>query len=445
MVECRTLSVVSESAERQRLRQDALACLWAAVSAAEPGQLVARHLRSTGDSLPGAGAVHLAAIGKAAPAMARSAAAALGERLAAGVVVMPPGAQGPLPPGCRSIVGGHPVPDAGSVAGGRAIFELVDGLGVDDLLLCLISGGGSALMSLPPEGLTLADVQATTGALLRAGATIRELNPVRKHQERLKGGQLARAAAPATTLVLVLSDVVGDPLDVIASGPMAPDVTSFVDAVEVMHRRDVWDEVPAAVRRHLDAGLRGEAEENPKAGDRCFERVEVCVVGNNRLAAEAALAEAGRLGYATRLLTTELTGEAREVGRELAASALAERATESAAPTCLVAAGETTVTVTGSGSGGRNQELALGAALALAGSEGILLASAGTDGIDGPTDAAGAFADGATLRRARARGLDPEAALRNNDAYPFFEALGDLIVTGPTGTNVMDLQLVFWR
>ena len=427
------------------LRADALACLRAAIAAVEPERLVRRALASGDELLLGSGPVRVAAIGKAAAAMVRGAAAALGERFAGGVVVMPPGPGQELPSGCRAIAGGHPVPDAGSVAGGRAVLELAEGLGSDDLLLCLISGGGSALMTLPPEAVSLADVQATTGALLRAGATIGELNAVRKHLDRLKGGRLARAAAPARVLALVLSDVVGDPLDVIASGPVSPDPTTFAEAVEVLRRRGVRDAVPAVVREHLDRGLRGEAAESPKPADRCFERVVVRIVGNNRMAAEAAVAEAARRGYAARLLTTELIGEAREAGRELATSALAERARGAAGPSCLVAAGETTVTVTGGGSGGRNQELALGAALALAGSEGVLLASAGTDGVDGPTDAAGALADGATLERAAALGLDPEAALGDNDAYPFFRALGDLIVTGPTGTNVMDVQVVLWR
>ena len=427
------------------LRQDVLACLRAAIDAVEPESLVRRHLGSPAAAPPGDGAVHLAAVGKAAAAMARGAAEVLGSRIGGGVVVSPPGAGGEPPAGCRALTGGHPVPDAGSVAGGRAVLELAGGLGTDDHLLCLLSGGGSALMTLPPAGVSLADLRATTAALLRGGATIAELNAVRKHLDQLKGGRLARAAAPARTLGLVLSDVVGDPLDVIASGPLSPDPTTFADAVEVLRRRGVWRRAPEAVRAHLDAGLRGERQESPKKGDRCFERVVVRIVGNNELAAEAAQAEAERRGYPTRLMTTALVGEAREAGGALAAAARADRAAAPGAPGGLVAAGETTVTVRGGGSGGRNQELALGAAQALAGSEGLLLGSAGTDGIDGPTDAAGALADGSTLERAAELGLDAAAALADNDAYPFFEALGDLIVTGPTGTNVMDVQVALWR
>ena len=431
-------------ADGASLRQDALACLRAAIAAVDPERLVCRHLRAPAAAPPGAGAVRVVAIGKAARAMTRGAAKALGGRFAGGVLVLPAGDGEDPPEGCRAIAGGHPVPDAGSVAGGRAVLELAEGLGADDHLLCLISGGGSALMTLPPEGLSLSHVQETTGALLRAGATIAELNAVRKHLDRLKGGRLARAAAPARTLGLVLSDVVGDPLDVIASGPLSPDPTTYAEAVEVLRRRGVWRTVPGSVRAYLDRGLRGEVEESPKDGDRCFERVVVRIVGNNELAAEAARGEAEERGYAARLLTTELVGEAREAGRELAAAALAARAQSSGGRGGLVAAGETTVTVTGAGSGGRNQELALGAALALDGSDGLVVASAGTDGIDGPTDAAGAMADGATVRRAAELGADARAALGDNDAYPFFDALGDLIVTGPTGTNVMDVQVALW-
>ncbi len=336
------------------------------------------------------------------------------------------------------------MPDREGVEGGRAILELAARLGADDLLLALISGGGSALMTLPPADVALDELQSLTAELLRAGATIGELNCVRKHLDRLKGGRLARAAAPAGALALLLSDVVGDPPDVIASGPVSPDPTTFDMAIEVLRRFDLWATAAPALRRHLERGARGEIEESPGPGDPCFDGVETRVVGSNRIAAEAALAEAARRGYRTLLLTTLLTGEAREAGRVLAALGLEARRSGHPlpAPACLLAAGETTVTVRGSGKGGRNQELALGAAQALAGSAGLLVASIGTDGVDGPTEAAGALADGETLARAARIGLDAGAALADNDAYPFFEALGDLIVTGPTGTNVMDLVLI---
>lgn len=405
------------------------------------------------DVLKVPGVVRVVGIGKAAGAMARGAAAVLGGALE-GVLVVPAGLEAGAPAGPVVFGGGHPVPSVAGVKGAGAVLALAEGLGDGDLLLCLVSGGGSALMTLPPEGVSLEDVQATTGVLLRAGATIRELNTVRKHLDRLKGGRLARAAAPARVLALVLSDVVGDPLDVIASGPVSPDPTTFADAVAVLGRHGLWPAgVPASVREHLERGLRGEAEESPGSGDPALSRVEAHMVGSNRLAAEAARAEAERRGYRTLLLSTLVTGEAREVGRVLAG--LGAEALRSgrplAPPACLVAAGETTVTVTGAGRGGRSQEVALGAALALdellsgdatSGGERVLVLAAGTDGVDGPTDAAGALATGTTVRRAREADLDPRRALAANDAYPCFEALGDLVITGPTGTNVMDLMLV---
>lgn len=433
-----------------RLREDALACLGAAVDAVEPEKLVRRFLEGHPSRVDVPGAIHVAGIGKAAAAMARGAAAVLGERLVGGALIVPAGQEAGAPERLAVFSGGHPVPDANGVRGAERVLGLAASLDEDDLLCCLISGGGSALMTLPPEGVSLDDLRATTRRLLEAGATIDELNVVRKHLDRLKGGRLAHAAAPARVLALVLSDVVGDPLDVIASGPVSPDPTTYADALAVLDRHGLRDVVPAAVREHLRRGAAGLEEESPGPGDPAFERVRAEIVGNNRLAAEAAQAEGGRRGYATRLLSTTVIGEAREVGRRLADRTVEVLRDERpvASPACLVAAGETTVTVRGGGRGGRNQEVALGAAIALdqrlqaAEAERVLIASLGTDGIDGPTDAAGALATGGTLRRARARGLDAAGALADNDAYPFFRALDDLVVTGPTGTNVMDLMLV---
>lgn len=425
----------------ERLRADAKALLQAAIAAAIPEPLVAEHLAARTEE---GAEMRIAAIGKAAAAMAHGALRALGEGARPGVLIVPENDATTTPPGFEVFRGGHPVPNAASVAGAEAIRRLAESLGADGRLLFLISGGGSALMTLPPAGLTLDHVLTTTRALLHAGATIGELNTVRKHLDELKGGRLARHAAPARVLGLVLSDVVGDPLDTIASGPLSPDPTTFDSAVEILHRRGIWETLPELVRRHLERGAAGEEPESAKPGEACFETTEVVVVGNNRLAAEAALAEAGRRGYRTLLLTTSLTGEAREVGGVLAALAREIRVSGHplAPPACLVAAGETTVTVRGQGRGGRNQELALGAAFGLEGLEGALVASAGTDGIDGPTDAAGAWADGETLARATACGLDARQALADNDAYGFFEPLRDLILLGPTGTNVMDVQVV---
>lgn len=446
------------------LRRDALACLRRGIEAVEPSRLVSEFLSGLDetDRLPShRGAVSIIAIGKAAGTMAAGAASVLGERLAGGVLIVPAGQETAIDGPFEVHGGGHPIPSPAGVAGAEAVASLARRAGADDLLLHLVSGGGSALMTLPPDGITLADVQATTDLLLRAGATIAELNCVRKHLDRLKGGRLARLAAPAQSLGLVLSDVIGDPLDVIASGPLSPDPTTFTDAHRVLEQYALWKHLPTAVRRHLAAGARGRTVESPKNDDPCFSIVSTRIVGSNSIAADAVVAEATRRGYVVRLLTTSLTGEAREVGRDLATQALQirsqgqppqvvgeaapHRAAGIALPACLVAAGETTVTVHGAGSGGRNQELALGAAVALDGHDGCLIASIGTDGIDGPTDAAGACADGSTLKRARALGRDADAALADNDTYPFFRDLGDLIVTGPTGTNVMDLQIALIR
>ncbi|MBI4520068.1 MAG: DUF4147 domain-containing protein [Gemmatimonadetes bacterium] len=425
-----------------RLRRDARRCLDTALRAVDPERLVTDALRE--EVLAAGSSVLLVAVGKAAAAMARGARAVIGERVAQGIVLAPRGATPPAPPPLQTFHGGHPVPDEAGVAGAQAVLDLVRGAGRSDQILLLLSGGGSALMTLPPDDITLHDVRTVTAQLLAAGAPIEDLNCVRKHLDRLKGGQLAREAAPAHVLALVLSDVVGDPLDVIASGPVSPDPTTFADAINVLERYRVWASAPPAVRDHLEAGRAGDVPETPKRGERPFARVRARLVGRGRTAAAAALAEAAVLGYETHLLSDSLTGEAREVGRSLAE--IGRRVRDSGVPlpppACLAAAGETVVTVRGDGVGGRNQELALAAALALENVDGVIVASMGTDGIDGPTDAAGALATWTTLARARRAGLDPRAALDRNDSYPFFRALGDLIVTGPTGTNVMDLQLV---
>lgn len=437
------------------LRTDALACFHQAVAAVEPSRLVRDDLLQLG-SLSAPKRVKLVAVGKAAVAMARGAVEALPGRVDQGVVITLATAGADLPCMFEIHEGGHPIPNEEGLRGAEAIRLLAEDLGRDDILLCLISGGGSALMTLPSEGLCLADLQQTTDHLLRAGATIGELNSVRKHLDQLKGGRLAAAAFPARVEALVLSDVVGDALDVIASGPVTPDPTTFEEALGVLQRRGILTAVPRAVRDHLERGVRGELAESPKVDDPCFENTRTRIVGNNRLAVHAAVEEARRRGYEPMALSTVVTGEAREVGQMLAALGqdLRRGAGPISPPACLLLAGETTVTVRGAGRGGRNQEVALGAALALHEIEqsalernvrkgnSVLIASLGTDGIDGPTDAAGAMAWHDTVERARGLDLDAPRALADNDAYPFFEALGDLVRTGPTGTNVMDLMLV---
>jgi hydroxypyruvate reductase len=315
----------------------------------------------------------------------------------------------------------------------------------NDVVICLLSGGGSALLPLPVPGVTLDDLQRLTSDLLRCGATINEINAVRKHLSQVQGGQLARLAAPAPVIALILSDVVGSPLDVIASGPTVPDTSTFADALGVLERYGIIEQTPPAIVAHLRRGLSGDVPETPKPGDPVFEHVQTLVIGDNRIAAQAAVQQAAELGLHTLLLSTYVEGEAREVAKVLAGlgKEIARYGQPLPRPACLIAGGETTVTIRGQGKGGRNQELALAAAIALDGWDDVLLLTVATDGGDGPTDAAGAFADGTTVARARVQGLNPAAYLANNDAYNFFQALGDLLITGPTRTNVNDLTLIF--
>jgi glycerate 2-kinase len=412
----------------------------AALAAVDLVSAIRRHVHREGDELVVAGhhydlgdyeRVFVVGGGKAAVPMAAAVAELLDEWLTEGVVVTKYGhTHGQSIPGIQVIEAAHPVPDENSVLGARAVAELAERATERDLIFCFISGGGSALLTLPVPGLTLADFQALTDALLRCGATINEINTVRKHCSGIMGGNLARLAAPARSITLILSDVVGDPLDVIASGPTVPDPTSLVDARDVLRRYEI-PEPPSL-------------QETPKPGDPVFERVQNVVVGSNRLAALAAVERARELGFDALLLSTYVEGEAREVGRVAAALAKGMRAHGDplSPPACLVWGGETTVTVRGEGKGGRNQELALAAALALDGWRDVLIMALATDGTDGPTDAAGAVVTGETLAHAREMGLDACAALEANDSYRFFDGLGDLIRTGPTGTNVNDLLFV---
>jgi glycerate 2-kinase len=339
----------------------------------------------------------------------------------------------------------HPVPDAAGVDATRAIVDLLESTTADDLVICVISGGGSALLTLPAEGISLEDLQRTTNALLRCGATINEINVVRKHLDIVKGGGLARLAAPAHVLTLILSDVVGNPLDAIASGPTVPDTSTFADAAAVFDRYGLWASSPTSITSRIRDGVAGHSAETPKPGDPLFAGGQTALVGSNLLACEAAARAAADLGFSTLILTTFVEGEAREAGRVLAGvlREIDASAHPVPRPACIVAGGETTVTIRGGGRGGRNQELALSAAFSLRGLDRVLLASIGTDGSDGPTDAAGAWVDGATLTHAAEQHLDPAAALVNNDSYTFFDALGSLIRTGPTQTNVNDLYLLF--
>jgi glycerate 2-kinase len=434
------------------LRTSARGIFEAAVRAVDPAEAIRRHVALDGTRLAiGRERVDLAGIrqivvvglGKAAAPMAAAVEEILGDRITRGVVVTKYGHVQPTRT-IRIHEAGHPVPDDAGIAGAQAVLDHVKGLGAGDLVLVLISGGGSALTPAPADGITLAQKQVLTKALLACGADIREMNTLRKHVSRIKGGQLARAAAPARVFTLILSDIVGDPLDAIASGPTVPDPRTYADALGILDKYQIRQQIPASVRTHLEAGAAGKVPETPKPDDPLFVRVKSVMVASNIQALEAAQVEAQRRGLQAMILSSFIEGETREIARMHAALALEARSSgyPIRPPVCLITGGETTVTLKGQGKGGRNQEFALAAALDIAGLPDVVILSAGTDGTDGPTDAAGALADGDTVSRALSLGLNPRAALDGNDAYPFFERLGDLIVTGPTRTNVMDVRLV---
>jgi glycerate 2-kinase len=381
------------------------------------------------------------AAGKAASRMAAAAESALGERLDQALAI-DTAATAPLRRTTRRLAG-HPVPDERGRQAAAEVEALARSLGREDLLIVLLSGGASALLPAPVEGVSLDEKAELTRALLRGGATIGEINTVRKHLSRLKGGGLAAAAAPARVACLVLSDVVGDDLATIASGPTVPDPTTYADALDVLRGRGLLDGVPASIRAHLQAGARGERPETPKPGDSLFGRTWTRIIGSNRKSVAAAAREARRQGLRTVVLTTRLEGEAREVARVLVSvlRECVEGGQPAAPPVCLLAGGETTVTVRGDGQGGRNQELVVAAAEPLGAFPApAVVASLATDGMDGVGGAAGGVVDDRSLHRAAALGLAPVGAfLAENDSRAFLAPLGDLIVTGPTGTNVVDL------
>jgi glycerate-2-kinase len=421
-------------------------CFRAAVAAADAGAALERvlvrdgeRLLVAGEPLPDRARLVVLAAGKAAAAMAAAAERIAGDRIAAGLAVTKDGhgarlARMPL----REAA--HPVPDARCEVAAREALALVSAARREDVLLVLLSGGASSLLAAPAPGLALADLAETTRVLLSAGADIEELNVVRKHTSALAGGRLAQQAACARIELLAVSDVPGDRLDLIGSGPVSTDPSRYADALAAVDRRGARGRLPARVRAHLEAGAAGRLAETPKPGDAGLARVRARVIASNATARGAAAAAARTQGAQAIDLGAGLSGEARRAGARLAGLV---RALRGGHTRCLIAGGETTVTVRGPGRGGRSQELALAAALALAGEPRATLLAAGTDGSDGPTAAAGAFADGQTLARARQLGLDARAALERNDSGGFFAREGGLFVTGPTRTNVMDLALLW--
>jgi len=433
------------------LRAHARSIFDAALKAADPYAAVRAHVRLDGARLcAGARYYDLARVerlivagcGKASARMALALEDLLGERIAGGIVVVKYG-HGVALKKIEIVEAGHPIPDPAGLDGARRIAELARGCAERDLIFFLVSGGGSALLPLPAAGLSLADKQQTTDALLKCGASIAEVNALRKHLSRLKGGRLAALAAPAPVIALILSDVIGDALDAIASGPTAPDRSSYEDCLAIVDGYRLREKIPLKALEYLQGGASGAHEETPKPGDPIFDNVQNLIIGDNRRALAAARARAAALGYDARVLDEPVAGESRLAAKKFARRVkdLAAAKGAAGAPLCVLAGGETTVTVRGDGAGGRNQEFALAAALEIGGLDGVVILSGGTDGTDGPTDAAGGLVDGFSLARGRARGWAAEDFLQRNDSHVFLRATDDLLITGPTLTNVMDVQI----
>lgn len=380
--------------------------------------------------------------GKASGRMAQALERRLGARIDTGLVVVKYGHGAPTKK-IHIVEAGHPVPDSAGLQASRKMMALVGTLKPDDLLIVLLSGGASSLLPSPASGISLKDKQRTTTLLLRSGATIHEMNAVRKHLSCLKGGQLA-AATPARVASVILSDVIGNDLGTIGSGPTAPDPTTFQAAWGILERYEVARKVPASVRHRMKAGINKVLAETPKVGAALFRRVDNVLIGDNQAAVDAVVKAAKGQGVRTLVLSTTVTGEARELAKLFGAMAreIAAHGRPIPRPCCVIAGGETTVTIRGQGTGGRAQEFALAAAMEIAGLTDLWVVGFATDGTDGPTSVAGAVADGGTAVRARRGKLNLSRALQDNDAYPFFKKLHGHIVTGPTGTNVNDLYLL---
>jgi glycerate 2-kinase len=422
--------------------------LQAALDGADPASAVRRSVQREADSLrvgdrtydlTSFSHIFILGIGKAGLAMAEALTEIIDERLTSGLVIVKH-AQRTTPGPLCVIEGGHPIPDERSLEAGRKVLAFLNRIDVGDLLFCLISGGGSALMTAPLETVSLGDLQALASAMLACGAEITEINTLRRRLDLIKGGGVAKRISPARCISLILSDVVGNPLEAIASGPTAPDPTTRRDAMAVLRKYHLRNQVPSTIWRTLEHGV-----ETPKAGDTIFAHVQNVIVGSNLLAAQASLKQAGQDGFHPYLLRIDLQGEASRVAPDLCRSLrwAWKMGDPVPRPACIVAGGELTVTLHGKGRGGRNQELALAAVTELADFPDVMLISLATDGEDGPTDAAGAVVTGQSYQRALALGMQPVEYLRRNDSYTFFEALDDLLKPGPTGTNVNDLVYLF--
>lgn len=434
------------------LRRDALSILRYSIRACDPLHAIRKHVKLKREKLWADGKFYdlrlfkrvlVIGAGKASARMAQAMELILGDRITSGTLVTKTGHALPLQSHIDLVEGGHPLPDKEGLKGAGRIVKLLSGTEADDLVVLLLSGGGSALLVSPVPGISLRDKIRLTDALLRCGADIKEINTIRKHISGVKGGRLAQLAQPASVLTLALSDVVGDRLDSIASGPTAPDKTTFSDCMRILGKHELSDKIPKFIYSHLEQGRKGRIEETPKPRDPIFRRVKHVIVGSNRIALQAAQEKARGLGFNTYVLPRPVVGDTTRAANrhvELVKGIRLGRGPVRP-PACVISGGETTVKIRGKGKGGRNQEFALVTALGIAGMKNVVLLSAGTDGTDGPTDAAGAICDGETVQRALDKGLDPKSYLADNDSYRFFGRLHDLIVTGPTHTNVMDIHL----
>jgi len=421
----------------------------AGIEAVDPERAVRKYVRRKGNrlfvgdrsyALDRFKRILLIGAGKGTAPMAKALEEILGGHLTKGWIIVKYGYGMPLEK-THTMEAGHPIPDEAGLKATEVVLDQIRECTEEDLIICAFSGGGSALLPAPSPPINLDQKQETTRLLLDSGATINEINAIRKHLSRSKGGWLAKTADPATLVSLILSDVIGDRLDVIASGPTVPDESTFADCTEIIQRYDLVDRLPETVAEYFRQGAEGMVPETPKVGDPAFSRVQNLIVGNNRGALLAAQEQAISLGYKTMILSSQIEGEAREVAQVFAGigKEICQAGLPISPPACVLAGGEPTVTIQGKGKGGRNQELALACAISIDGWDRIFLLSAGTDGTDGPTDAAGAIVSGVTCRRARQADLNPYSYLLANDSYSFFESLGDLLKTGPTRTNVMDI------
>ncbi|MFX0097060.1 MAG: glycerate kinase [Candidatus Hodarchaeota archaeon] len=444
----------AHSSKDRSARRTALDIIEAILESVNPEKAIRRHIRLEKEKLSvnnysvdlaETDRIFVVGAGKASGAMATAIEKILGDRINDGIVNVLEGTKDKYTTHSIELnEAGHPIPTESGVRGAQRIIELADSAGDRDIVICLVSGGGSALLPLPSPPVKLKEKQELTDLLLRSGANIKEINTVRKHISRIKGGQLATKAYPATMLTLIISDVVGDPLDVISSGPTVPDSSTFADALRILRKYELWSNTPKSIQARLKQGLEGRIPETPKQSDPGLQKVHNQIIASGNLAIEAAEQEGKKSSLNTLILSSHVEGEAKHFGTFLAAIAreIVLRGNPIKRPALLIAGGETTVTLTGQGNGGRNQAVALSAALGIDGLDGVVVFSLATDGIDGNSVAAGAIVDGTTIYRARKLDLDPDRYLKENAEYHFFEKVGDSIITGPTGTNVNDLMII---